>query len=332
MKRTTVIASLSLLGFCFFLLIPLPENQGDRFLVYLQDFAHFPLFALMAWLFLFLLRKRNLNPLRRGLLVVAATLSVGILAELIQPFVGRTAGVRDVVLGLAGSVAAVCLNMTLRSRAIVVRVLLVAITLLLAFAAVFPLILITRDRQAARRDFPLLASFESNTELSRWSGNGCGVSRVPDHTTHGQWALKIEVEKPDNYPGLFESDSMRNLAGIKQLCFDVFVPGEGPLKIWLRMDDRINPVYFSGHKHALHRTRHTRVHAFRSTTGPRPHSFVGHFLRPGETWGYALSRQCPRGDGVKPFPGFISLQPLLMMHATSVVGGARETIYRYSSL
>jgi VanZ family protein len=242
-KRTVLIAALSLLGLCFLLFVPLPENQGNRFLVYLQDFAHFPLFALTAWLLLFLLKGKNMAPLARGSLVVAATLLAGLLAEFIQPFVGRTAGVRDVVLGLAGSVAAVCLNMALRSRTIVARALLVATALLLAVAAVFPLILIHWDRQAARRDFPLLASFESHAELGRWSVNGCKVSRVPDHTTHGHWALKIEVENPDNYPGLFEIDSMRNLSGIKQLCCDVFVPGEGPLKIWLRMDDRVNPVY-----------------------------------------------------------------------------------------
>jgi VanZ family protein len=243
MKRAALIASVSLLVFCALLLIPLPENHGDRLLVYLQDFAHFPLFALMAWLLLVLPGGNNVTPLSRGLRVVAVTLLAGLVAECVQPFVGRTAGVRDVVLGLAGSIAAVCLSMAWRPRTMVARVLLVAVSLLLAAFAVLPLILINWDRQSAHRDFPLLASFESRTELSRWSVNGCKVSRVQDHATHGQTALKIEVENPSNYPGLFESDSMRNLSGIKQLCFDVFVPGEGPLKIWLRMDDRISPVY-----------------------------------------------------------------------------------------
>jgi VanZ family protein len=229
---------------CFvLLLIPLPENHGNRFLVYLQDFAHFPLFALMAWSLLSLLSGKNMHPLSRGFLVVAATFVAGLLAEFIQPFVGRTAGVRDVVLGLAGSVAALCLFTAIRSRTSVARALLVAVALLLAVAAVFPLLLIERDRQVARSDFPLLASFESHTELSRWSVNGCIVSRVSDHSTHGQWALKIEVEDANGYPGLFESDSMRNLSNIKQLCFDMFVPGDAPVSLWLRMDDRSNPIY-----------------------------------------------------------------------------------------
>ena len=233
-----------LLLLCFALLfIPGPETRGDRLLVYLQDFTHFPLFAVVAFLLLALFRRSPLSVIRRAFVIVLLTVLVGVTAEFIQPFVGRTAGVRDVVLGLAGSVATVCLSMAFQSRAIVARVLLVAISLLLAVAAVFPLIIIILDRQAARRDFPLLASFESRTELGRWSVNGCRVSRVPDHTTHGQWALKIEVENPDNYPGLFESDSLRNLSGIQQLCFDIFVPGDAPLKIWLRMDDRLNPVY-----------------------------------------------------------------------------------------
>jgi VanZ family protein len=241
-KRTVLIASLSLLGFCILLLVPLPDNQGNRYLVYLQDLAHFPLFALMAWLLLFLSREKPMAPLWRGFPVVIATFLVGVLAEFIQPFVGRTAGGRDILLGLAGSVAAVCLCVARLSQA-AVRAILFAVALLLGALAVLPLVLIHLDRQNALSEFPLLASFEARTELSRWSVNGCRISRTPDHSTHGQWALKIEVENPDSYPGLFESDSMRNLSHVKQLCFDVFVPGEDAVRIWLRMDDRINPVY-----------------------------------------------------------------------------------------
>ena len=239
MKRTVLIALLSLLVFCLLLLVPLPDNQGDRFMVYLQDFAHFPLFAMMAWLLLFLFGGKSGVSLSRGFLVVVATLVVGLLAEFIQPFVGRTAGGRDILLGVAGGVAGVCVNLGARGA----RAMGVAFALVLAAAAAFPLVLIGRDRQAAHRDFPLLASFESRTELGRWSVHGCKISRVADRTTHGRWALKIEVENSDNYPGLFESDSIRNLSGIKQLCFDAFVPGTAPLRIWLRMDDRINPAY-----------------------------------------------------------------------------------------
>ena len=123
------------------------------------------------------------------------------------------------------------------------RALLVTAVALLTTAAVCPLVLILADRAAARRDFPLLASFESRAELGRWSVRGCRVSRVSKHATDGKFALKIEVENPDNYPGLFECDAMCNMLDINALCFDVFVPGREPVALWLRVDDRVNAAY-----------------------------------------------------------------------------------------
>ena len=55
--------------------------------------------------------------------------------------------------------------------------------------------------------------------------------------------MKIEVDEPIEYPGLFDSDVIRNILPMKRLCVDLFVPGESPLKIWLRLDDRPSPVY-----------------------------------------------------------------------------------------
>lgn len=229
---------------CFALLfIPGPETRGDRLLVYLQDFAHVPLFAVITFLLLSMQGRRIVNGVWQSVVAVALSLVIGVIAEFIQPFVGRTAGFRDVVLGIIGSIAVVCVYGAIRSRSLSAKTVLLGAAVLLVISAVWPMLLIGQDRRAARRDFSRLASFESQTEFSRWSVNGCRISRVPDHSTHGHWALKIEVANADNYPGLFESDSLHNLSGIKQLCFDVFVPGESPVKIWLRLDDRINPVY-----------------------------------------------------------------------------------------
>lgn len=233
-----------LLLLCFaLLLVPGPDTQGNRFLVYLQDFAHFPLFAVMAFLLLALLMHSRLGVIQRALAIVLLTFLASIVAEFIQPFVGRTAGVRDALLGVSGGVAAMCLGLAVQTERRASRILLASAAFLLAVASAWPLVLITWDRMDARRAFPQLASFESRTELGRWSVNGCRVSRVPDHSTQGRWALKIEVINTDNYPGLFESDGTHNLSDIKQLCFDVFVPGESTVKIWLRLDDRQNPAY-----------------------------------------------------------------------------------------
>lgn len=233
-----------LLPLCFALLfIPGPETRGDRLLVYLQDFAHFPLFAVMAFLLQALLRRSPLGDIQRAFVIVMLTVLVGVAAEFIQPFVGRTAGARDVVLGLSGSVAAVCFSLAAQTQSRAARFLLVWVVLLLVIGSAWPALLIEWDRLGASRDFPRLASFESRTELGRWSVNGCKISRTTEYASNGRWALKIEVENPVGYPGLFEPDGIHNLFCMKQLCFDLFVPGETPLKIWLRVDDRVSPAY-----------------------------------------------------------------------------------------
>ncbi len=243
MKRTVLMVISILAALCVLLLVPLPEHHGDRWMVYLQDFAHFVLFALAVFLLVFLPGGTCALSLRRAVLIVAAALGIGLLAEFVQPFVGRTAGARDVLLGVTGGVAAVCVCAALSKRAWIMRVSCGSIALALAFAAVLPLVLIRCDRQAARRAFPLLASFESRAEIGRWSVNGCRVSRTRERATHGNWTLKIEVEKPDNYPGIFLTDSVLDLSHMRRLCFDAHVPGPTPLKIWLRIDDRMDPVY-----------------------------------------------------------------------------------------
>jgi len=242
-KRTVLMVGSILAALCVLLLVPLPEHHGDRWMVYLQDFAHFVLFALAVFLLVFLPGEASAFSLRRAVLIVAAALVVGLLAEFVQPFVGRTAGGRDVLLGVTGGVAAVCVCAALSRRARIVRVVCGASALALASAAVLPLILISCDRHAALRAFPLLASFESRAEIGRWSVNGCRISRTRERATHGSWTLKIEVMNPDNYPGIFLADSVLDLSRMRRLCFDAYVPGPTALKIWLRIDDRMDPVY-----------------------------------------------------------------------------------------
>lgn len=243
MKRKVLIGLIGFSALCVVLFVPLPENRGDRLLVYLQDLAHFPVSALMAWILLWLAGTAKIAPRARGGAAVLVTLAVGLAAEFLQPFVGRTAGVRDVVLGLAGSVSAVCVYLASGTAVRRTRALLVTAVVLLTTAAVCPVVLILADRATARRDFPLLASFESRAELGRWSVRGCRVSRVSEHATDGKLALKIEVENPDNYPGLFECDATLNMRDINELCFDVFVPGGESVPLWFRADDRVNAAY-----------------------------------------------------------------------------------------
>ena len=65
MKRKVLIGLLGFSALSVLLFVPLPENRGDRLLVYLQDLAHFPVFALIAWILLWLAGTAKIAPRAR---------------------------------------------------------------------------------------------------------------------------------------------------------------------------------------------------------------------------------------------------------------------------
>ena len=80
-----------------------------------------------------------------------------------------------------------------------------AVTAILLLAcACAPGAVIVADTIAARRAFPLLASFETVRELARWDVSGCRIAREPNYATSGRYAGKLVVdESPGNYSGMF---------------------------------------------------------------------------------------------------------------------------------
>lgn len=240
--RRLLAVSLILLGLCL-LLLPGVERPHDRLADYLHDLLHAVLFAAIALL------MAAIAPRRRGRLASAAAIVVACLVlasamELLQPLLGRDRQLGDVLLGGAGSLIAVCwLEAGRRASRPATRVFLALAGTLILLAVLLPAWLIVGDRQDAREDFPVLASFESPAELGRWSANRCTVSRAARHATHGSFSLALEVVEDGGYPGVFLVDMPRDWRRFRQLCADLFLEREGPEDVWFRIDDRANPAY-----------------------------------------------------------------------------------------
>ncbi|MBN1270293.1 MAG: hypothetical protein JXB04_11950 [Kiritimatiellae bacterium] len=218
----------------------LKASAADRLLARAQDFAHFPVFAAFTFL---LLRGVAARDVRRHAAVLVGAAAVSIVVEVLQPFAARSAEPADVITGFAGIACGALVHASLGEIARRRRTLLAVGALLLLCLAALPPATVVLDRRAARRSFPLLASFESNAELGRWIFQGCRAWRTTEHATLGRYALEIEVGDGDPYPGLFLADMPRDWSGMAQCCFDAFLPGTEPVALWVRADDRPDPAY-----------------------------------------------------------------------------------------
>lgn len=222
-----------------FFFIPAWGRTSGRLTAYGQDWAHFPLFAGIAVMLLVVWPRRRTALAKAGV-VAGMALLMALLVEIIQPLAGRSAALSDLLIGAAGSLAAVSVYMGLRTTSFQARRSLVATAGLLMLAAAMPMLLMLMDRVAAGRAFPLLDSFERPVESTRWRSDGCQLERVEEHATHGNYALRLSVPRdPDRYPGAYLNDGAMDWRGYRQLNLDVFLEGDNARGLVIRVDDRL---------------------------------------------------------------------------------------------
>ncbi len=219
------------------LLVPLPAET--RLAKIVIDTGHTPLFALLTVLMLWPFRHRPPRTQRWAAVGVAALLVVfagG--SEFIQHFTGRGPSWRDIFANFCGIAAGLLWMLrrsatrTLRSRG-------------LAAAAVATIVVGELAPLAALADFvwqhwqvPVLASFESSSELLRWDGNRSRLARVQTHASEGNWALRVEL-RPGEYPGA-ALDPPANWSRYEELRLDVFLDAGPPLPLIVKIEDRLH--------------------------------------------------------------------------------------------
>lgn len=223
-----------------FFFVPAWGGTSSRLLASGKDWAHFPLFASLAALLLFLWPRRHQSALFKASRVAGLAIVLALLVEIIQPLAGRSATMMDWLLGAAGSLAAVAVYLALRSANWKSRRSLILASALLLLAATMPVLLILVDRVSAWRAFPLLDSFERPVESSRWRADGCVLERVEEHATHGRHALRMAVpEFHDERPGAYLNDGSMDWRGYRQLTLDVFLESDAERIMLILLDDRL---------------------------------------------------------------------------------------------
>lgn len=218
-----------------------PEYYDSRISKLLWDLGHIPfMFFFGVAVVLGMSRVFAMRYLHRFSLYLFIILTFSVATELVQGEVGRVPSYFDVLADTWGALLAwllmewgVVKKGTFQGR------LLTLATLILGVIVLTKPALILYDELLARTQFPLIAGFESASELSRWDAKN-EIVRSKNKATHGQYSLKVLL-LPKGYSGVSAKNFPSNWQGFGFFQFDVWSSKKW-LPVTLRIHDKAHAV------------------------------------------------------------------------------------------
>lgn len=214
--------------------IPFRFGTDAVFYIHLMDAAHLPVFCALT-LFAHAYWPWDTTPSPRRRLYAAGGMTLlSALIELIQPLAGRSHSWTDFINGFTGILIA--LLYLAQSR------LLIPLTLASILLAFHPAWKEFAAMHWRATHFPLLADFESDTQLPLWVGSGLGhvpndqPERTRQHASHGEWSLRVTTPNKGTWPGVRLLNGAQDWRGKTALAFDIWNPGP-PFTLSIRIDD-----------------------------------------------------------------------------------------------
>jgi hypothetical protein len=219
-------------------------NARLRSALAIHDFGHVVAFGLMTALFAFALSARP-RPTFQGragatCLAAGAALALGAAVELGQAVAGLYGDPWDVLRdgGGAFSVALIliALDPAISGRA---RAALSGAAIIVLGAFSYPILAALDDEARARSQFPVLASFKTTSELSRFHfGNGKKprIVLIPDDVGQSVSAVQLHLP-PGKYPGFVLRYFPGDWRGMRALRLLVVNPEPTLIEMTVRIDD-----------------------------------------------------------------------------------------------
>jgi VanZ family protein len=221
-----------------FVPLPIPPTMAGRTI---ENAGHTPLFMLLTLGVLLILRNDFLVQGSK-LYVVAGLIGVlsGIATEVIQMPLRRDASWEDVIADTIGVALALGLFAFFDRRPTAPRpVRYVALGVAAICTAIYlaPLVRMTRAYLHRDGQFPVIADFRSEVELSWVVGYGVNRAIVRD-------ALDVEFSA-DEFPGVSLHEPVPDWRAFRTLAIDVENPDADPLSLTVRVHDRGRGRYFN---------------------------------------------------------------------------------------
>ena len=230
-----IILCVSFLFICNF------DSSTSRILDEIFEYGHLPLFGVIALGFAIIFnRNQTQATLKPYLFAWIITMALGIITEVIQIITpGRFFEIRDILFDAIGAGCFLTLAYPFPDNGIQIKRIFRTAALAVIIAGTIPIFLAVGDEITMRNNFPLIGSFESRLEMDRWGGKDSEISRSALHSTHGEYSLKATL-LPGEYPGISLNYFKRDWRGYDRLSFDVFLAGNNPLRITVRIHDKLH--------------------------------------------------------------------------------------------
>ncbi|MEM6471493.1 MAG: hypothetical protein AAF802_18165 [Planctomycetota bacterium] len=162
----------------------------------------------------------------RGLCVWFVLSSFGVCMEFIQSGVGRSMSRHDAIansLGIAAAIAAYLAAWFFLHRRRRTAMLFFAMALTILISAWVKPARLLSDVISMHRRFPLLATFESEEEMTRWYTARVRFRRVREDATEGDWALEVDF-RTNKRPVVTMYETVPNWNAYDTIEVDVTIP------------------------------------------------------------------------------------------------------------
>ena len=215
-----------------------PDYESHRIVKAIWDLGHVFLFTGVAYILINNGLLRKYSQFYSLVIVVFASLFIGLVIEGLQLLVGRSFELADVLSDLYGALIGYLLgNFSLvSSKQRISSIFSIVVLLALSFTGLFRVVF---DEVKMYEEFPILADFESTFELTRWDVNLAELSISSKHTRHGLRALRVEF-LPGEYPDITLQHFPRNWQGYKTITFSLYNQYTKSINIELKVYDKQN--------------------------------------------------------------------------------------------
>jgi VanZ family protein len=213
-----------------------PDYYSARSFKAIWDFGHIVFFIFFA-IGSFHVLRRYINGLGTSIaLTFLLALLLGVAIEFLQYGIGRDPDAADIARNLFGVLIACCgiAPVVAATHKGLMHTLRLLVLLLLA-VQLFDLIRLVQDENHMEQSFPLLAGFESDTELGRWL-NSEHLALSTQHVSEGSFSARLRFTT-EQYSGVSLHYLVSNWFAYDKLSMDIYNPEAEPLMVVLRVHD-----------------------------------------------------------------------------------------------
>ena len=228
-------AILAILTLLFF--IGGPDYQSSRSFRAFWNLGHIFYYALLSMVIFAFTRKRQRSVRFQIALILAVTLMLGVVVELLQATgVNRTPDTGDLFRNLIGGAVGIAFFLPDRKSLPKGALrLLQVFSVVLVISQIYPFAAALTDEYRARSHFPILSDFENSFELQRWTGS---AGRVIDDriVSAGEHAMRVLLGTAF-YSGVSLEYFPGDWSGFSQFQCSIYNPDMNPLSITCRIHD-----------------------------------------------------------------------------------------------